>query len=285
MIFRLVKTALCLSVVLFSGILIVYEKANAESANVEIRAEGTATLPFDVINGHQAMAQNNFPIWFYLSVETDFVVTYASLGFVFYSPDASITTITHDDLPEGDDFPEWFNAFTTGGAQILLRSYDGILPDSFFAGGAAFSGGFGPTSLQDISDFSIIPDSGAEGIFCIDTSFISPTGPWLFLNSVNIFPSWGGSVGGYPDGGYCITIYEGCCDLPGDADGNGSVDVADIIFILKYIFSNGPAPGCLAEGDFDGKQFQDLSIVITDVVYLHRFVFVEGPAPVCGNQF
>jgi len=38
---------------------------------------------------------------------------------------------------------------------------------------------------------------------------------------------------------------------PGDANGDRRLDIADGIFILNYLFQNGPAPGCLAACDFN----------------------------------
>ena len=40
--------------------------------------------------------------------------------------------------------------------------------------------------------------------------------------------------------------------LPGDANGNGIIEVADIVFLTNFVASGGPAPIPLANGDFNG---------------------------------
>jgi Galactose oxidase-like, Early set domain len=69
-----------------------------------------------------------------------------------------------------------------------------------------------------------------------------------------------------------------CCDFPGDADGSGSVNIADVTFLIARIFSGGPAPVCEPEGDADGSG----AINIGDVTYLIARIFSGGPAPQCA---
>lgn len=79
---------------------------------------------------------------------------------------------------------------------------------------------------------------------------------------------------GIPDG--CDT---GCCDTAGDADNNGSVNIADVTFLIARIFAGGPAPPCDDEADANG----DNKVNIADVTYLIARIFAGGPAPVCGT--
>ena len=74
--------------------------------------------------------------------------------------------------------------------------------------------------------------------------------------------------------------------LRGDcnADGQTSGSVADAVFLLRYIFTRGQEPPCLAACDPDA----DASVTLTDAIYLLRFNFAEGSAPVapfpaCGE--
>jgi len=62
----------------------------------------------------------------------------------------------------------------------------------------------------------------------------------------------------------------------GDANGSGSVDIDDVVFLIGYIFGGGqpPDPDCI--GDANGSDGVD----IDDVVYLIAFIFRGGPAPV-----
>lgn len=68
--------------------------------------------------------------------------------------------------------------------------------------------------------------------------------------------------------------------VPGDADGFLGVNVADALFLIKYIFLGGSAPVCIAHADVNS----DDQITVGDVVYIVRYIFVMGaPAPVCGS--
>ncbi|MDD4051042.1 MAG: dockerin type I repeat-containing protein [candidate division Zixibacteria bacterium] len=69
-----------------------------------------------------------------------------------------------------------------------------------------------------------------------------------------------------------------CCDMPGDANNDGKVNVGDGVYIITYVFRGGPAPICLAEGDANG----DGKINVGDAVYIITYVFRGGPAPICG---
>jgi hypothetical protein len=47
-----------------------------------------------------------------------------------------------------------------------------------------------------------------------------------------------------------LTLLE-CCQLPGDADGNGILNILDVTRVINYLYRNGPVPECLAEADFN----------------------------------
>ena len=79
---------------------------------------------------------------------------------------------------------------------------------------------------------------------------------------------------GIPDG--CDTD---CCDIAGDADDNGAVNIADVTFLITRIFAGGSAPPCADEGDANG----DNKVNIADVTFLIARIFAGGPAPVCGT--
>ena len=64
----------------------------------------------------------------------------------------------------------------------------------------------------------------------------------------------------------------------GDADGEGTVNIADVVYLIAYIFSGGPAPNPQAAGDADC----DGSISIADAVYLIAYIFSGGSAPCAG---
>ncbi|MCK4657406.1 MAG: hypothetical protein KAT85_10235, partial [candidate division Zixibacteria bacterium] len=61
----------------------------------------------------------------------------------------------------------------------------------------------------------------------------------------------------------------------GDCDGSGEIDIDDVVFLINYIFSSGPAPDPIEVGDADCSG----EIDIDDVVYLIAYIFSSGPAP------
>ncbi len=71
------------------------------------------------------------------------------------------------------------------------------------------------------------------------------------------------------------------CTRCGDANGSGSVNISDVVFIIAYIFSGGAAPGeCNTPqglGDANGSG----SVNISDAVYLIAYIFAGGPTPHC----
>ena len=62
----------------------------------------------------------------------------------------------------------------------------------------------------------------------------------------------------------------------GDADGSHDINIADVTYLVQYIFAGGAAPvPTIAAGDANC----DGSIDISDVVYLIAYIFSGGPAP------
>ncbi|MFH0931448.1 MAG: dockerin type I repeat-containing protein [Candidatus Zixiibacteriota bacterium] len=61
----------------------------------------------------------------------------------------------------------------------------------------------------------------------------------------------------------------------GDANGDRIVTVADVIYLINYLFKGGPEPQPVQAGDAncDGK------VNVSDVVYLINYLFKGGPPP------
>ncbi len=75
-------------------------------------------------------------------------------------------------------------------------------------------------------------------------------------------------------------VVAGCCVIRGDIDHSGvlPIDIADLVYLVDYMFNSGPEPECPEEGNVDaiGGELID----IADLVYLVDFMFNQGPAPV-----
>ncbi|MFH1374559.1 MAG: HYR domain-containing protein [bacterium] len=66
-----------------------------------------------------------------------------------------------------------------------------------------------------------------------------------------------------------------CCFARGDVDGIEDINVADLTWLVEYLFRNGVGPPCPNEGDVDGSSFIDVG----DLTYLVNYLFQGGPAP------
>lgn len=63
----------------------------------------------------------------------------------------------------------------------------------------------------------------------------------------------------------------------GDANGDGTVDISDVVFILKYLFDQGPTPETPRLADANCDNMVDIS----DAVYILLYLFAQLPMPGC----
>lgn len=78
--------------------------------------------------------------------------------------------------------------------------------------------------------------------------------------------------------GLLIGIGEAGCNALfacGDVDASNTVNVSDVVYLINYIFSGGPAPYPPDSGEVDCNG----SVTISDAVYLISYIFSGGPAP------
>lgn len=61
----------------------------------------------------------------------------------------------------------------------------------------------------------------------------------------------------------------------GDVNGDGTISVADVVFLINYLFKGGLAPYPLWKADANG----DCQVSLSDVVYLISFLFKSGEPP------
>ena len=60
----------------------------------------------------------------------------------------------------------------------------------------------------------------------------------------------------------------------GDVNADGAIDIADVFYLINFLFASGPGP--IGPADVNG----DLTTDIADVFYLINALFAGGPAPV-----
>ena len=72
-----------------------------------------------------------------------------------------------------------------------------------------------------------------------------------------------------------------CCVLIGDVNHDGSgPDISDLVYLVTYMFQDGPEPPCMTEANIDtlGDDIPD----IADLIYLVTYMFQDGPGlPPC----
>jgi hypothetical protein len=70
-----------------------------------------------------------------------------------------------------------------------------------------------------------------------------------------------------------------CCQMRGNVDGQGpgQIDIADLIYMVTFMFQEGPPPPCMSEADVNGDGSDNPDIA--DLIHLVQFMFQDGPAP------
>ncbi len=76
-------------------------------------------------------------------------------------------------------------------------------------------------------------------------------------------------------GGNPIYFNESYTYVCGDANGDGSVNISDAVYLIAYIFAGGSAPNPFLSGDANC----DSAVNISDAVYLIAYIFAGGAAP------
>ncbi len=92
--------------------------------------------------------------------------------------------------------------------------------------------------------------------------------------STNGGPTW--QFFSTPTPGASNTGSSGCCVLRGDTNHDGTApDIADLIYLVAFMFQEGPEPPCMDEANVNGQD--DVQPDIADLIYLVSYMFQEGP--------
>lgn len=73
-------------------------------------------------------------------------------------------------------------------------------------------------------------------------------------------------------------IGDACMFICGDTDSTTIINVTDAVYLIAFVFGNGPSPQPLYAGDADCSGVVNVS----DAVYLIAYIFGGGPAPCAG---
>ena len=144
------------------------------------------------------------------------------------------------------------------GYEIITAVLNDSVPASFIAG---TPGDYDSDGIQDIAmdfDISSLSLSVGEHLLSVRGDITLPTEDTVL---------YAGSA--------IITVIAYIC---GDVDGSGAVNVADLTYLVDYLFFGGPPPPVLEAANVDGEG----GVNVADLTYLVEYLFFEGPEPICG---
>ena len=146
--------------------------------------------------------------------------------------------------------------------------------------------GFGWGATSAIFDFSlpfngqVLPPGPDQSI--VNYKFNVANDPAL-IGSCTVLDLDGtaGTVLKLSDGQVCFEDLD--TFVRGDANNDSLVDLADVLFILNFLFDNGPPPECTDTADTN----DDGNVEISDPIGILNFLFLQGcppqaPFPECG---
>ncbi len=112
------------------------------------------------------------------------------------------------------------------------------------------------------------------------------TAPGDYLMDLGLFGGYPPVECSYADEN-CTALYpdltDGTITVPSDEydcgdvnDADGAIDIADLVYLVDYMFTGGPEPPIMCQADMNA----DGAIDIADLVYLVDYMFQGGPPPV-----
>ncbi|PKK82723.1 MAG: hypothetical protein CVT49_12190 [candidate division Zixibacteria bacterium HGW-Zixibacteria-1] len=83
------------------------------------------------------------------------------------------------------------------------------------------------------------------------------------------------------DNNSCNTLmgafFAGCSSICGDVDGDNSITLLDITFLINYLYKGGSTPAAMENADVNNSG----SVNILDILYLIKYLYKGGPPPNC----
>ena len=156
--------------------------------------------------------------------------------------DHTYERIHRDDDGDGNQFIYFVNGL--GGRSIYGFPYSGFVEGS----AVRYNGNYGAMLVEGTADW-------------LRCSF------W----SISDFPS------GILIDSITLVNKDFCCNLAGDADSNGKINVLDITFLIAYLYNNTTGSFCPDEMNADGEG----SINMVDLMRLIDFMYRGGINPLC----
>ena len=151
-----------------------------------------------------------------------------------------------------------------GGGMGVVYSEEVGEPDPCWYRHREYGTGPGTATWSDPEQFN--EQDVATG-FPMTIEWIPPLSPYCHAHGT----IW---IGGSEIGAYFDRIDR---EMPGDANGDGVVNSADVVYLIDYLFKSGPAPEPVRLGDVNCDEIVNSA----DVVYLINYLFKGGPPPCC----
>jgi parallel beta-helix repeat protein len=117
---------------------------------------------------------------------------------------------------------------------------------------------------------------GVNGNISCDPFFCYPDTGNYYLNDSSCCVGAGCDSLGNPDSTVDIGAWGvGCGYLRGDTNGDGVIDIADVMYLINHLFIGGSPPQPMEAGDCNCDEVVD----VADVMYLINYLFIGGSPP------
>ncbi len=118
------------------------------------------------------------------------------------------------------------------------------------------------------SNYTLTPDKTLIVVSCLISGRL---GYADFISSAAACHQWYTSFKPPDSADCCMGPIRGNVDYDPEDD----IDISDLVYLVDYMFTGGPAPACYEEADLNATN----SIDISDLVYLVDYMFTGGPPP------
>ena len=165
-----------------------------------------------------------------------------------------------------DNAPFWTERIDTiSWVMAKCEHTNGVNPDTFLFYGFLAGGDAIPLApgRDAVSCPYFIPQSAGTATFHL-VYWVNGSQPMLVTEDhAAILPAFYG-------GNITILPY-----LAGDPNHDGIINVSDVVYLINYLFGEGPQPDPYESGDATG----DGKVNVLDIIYLINYLFLGGPPP------